>query len=960
MELQKAENSSENTLDILQSLSSSIDIAKDLVDKCQRGTGSCSDYDLKTTVSQLEAVIKSMGECLSLIPSSAFQNNEYAEAAVRSLSNETQNADFELNEGQVLETEVLEPLRVVSREQSMEEPVPEESDLYSIHVEATTDMPQPSEFLIERYFSSQKEDHRRGSSSTSLPQILDFIEPPYETFYCPLTKEIMEDPVTLKSGVTYERKAISHWFEEFGNSQEVVCPVTGKKLLSRILTTNIPLKTTIEKWRERDDREKIKFARAALRLASSASMVLEAVTELQSLCRKKSDSKIQVRNAGILPLLVRFLEYKDRNVRCAVLELFRELAREDGDDKEVVAKALDIPAVIRMLSSGHQPIRHSAMLLLLDLSKSQYLCEKIGSVTGAIMMLIRMKYNKSDDEFLAEKADETLQNLERSPENIKHMAENGLIEPLLRHLIQGSEDAQMEMASFLGEIAIGDDNQSYVAERASPTLINMVHSGNTLIRASAFKALSHISSYQPNAKILIKAGIIIVMIEEMFTRRICNEPMDSKTEAAAILANILEAGVQLENLQVDTRGLKLTSDYFLSNIIYMLNSQAPNDLNLSLIRILLCLTKSSKSMDSVVSAIRETEANFTLIELINKPPEELEVATIRLLTRLSHFMGHTLIDGLCKTAGQPDRLIQSVCGSGQVTEKKAVSATFLAKVPHQNLTLNLALLSKNAVPVILEKISQIQKTGTRTSRYASLYLEGLVGILVRFTTTLDEPQMLFLARNYNLTSVFTELLLKTSSNEVQRLSAIGLANLSLQSVTLSKPPPQVERTKFLSRFPSRKKSVPVCPVHGGACSSQNTFCLVEAKAVKRLLACFDNEKVEVVESALSAISTLLDDKVDVDKSIAMLSEVNAIAHILGVVKRHREEGLWQKSFWIIERFLSRGGNKCTSHISQDKLLPATLVSAFHHGSGDTRQLAEKILSHLDKMSNSPTTYNHTL
>lgn len=522
----------------------------------------------------------------------------------------------------------------------------------------------------------------------------------------------------------------------------------------------------------------------------------------------------------------------------------------------------------------------------------------------------------------------------------------------------------MEMASYLGEIALGHDSITFVAERASPALIKMVHSGNTLTRKAAFKALAQISSYHCNAKILTKAGIIQVMVEEMFNRRIYNEPMNSKNESAAILANIFEAGLELENLQVNTHGLKLTSDYVLYNIIYMLKNSTPDELNINLIRVLLCLTKSPKSMVTIVSVVKETEASYTLVELINNPREELVVAAIKLLITLAPYMGHTLVERLCKTRGQPENLILGPIETTRITEKQAVSATLLAKLPHQSLTLNLALLSKNAVPIVLQKINQIQKTGTRASRYANPYLEGLVGILVRFTTTLYEPQILFLARNYNFTSVFAELLMITSSDEVQRLSAIGLENLSSESVDLSKAP-QIKRTKFLKLFylpkflsfgPSKKRKTPLCPVHRGACSSQNTFCLVDAKAVEKLLACLDHENVEVVEAALSAICTLLDDKVDVDKSVSMLSEVNAIQHVLNVVKEHRGEGLWQKSFWVIEKFLMKGGDRSASDISQDKLLPATLISALHHGDASTRQMAEKILRHLNKMPNFTTSY----
>lgn len=104
----------------------------------------------------------------------------------------------------------------------------------------------------------------------------------------------------------------------------------------------------------------------------------------------------------------------------------------------MVAKGMDISTIIKMLSSNHQAIRHASLQFLLELSRSQSLCEKIGSVTGGILMLVTIKYNWSSDAFALEKTDEILKNLETSPNNIKRMAENGYMEPLLHHLIEGN------------------------------------------------------------------------------------------------------------------------------------------------------------------------------------------------------------------------------------------------------------------------------------------------------------------------------------------------------------------------------------------------------------------------------------------------------------------------------------------------------------------------------------------
>ncbi|XP_022776676.1 putative U-box domain-containing protein 42 isoform X2 [Durio zibethinus] len=980
MELKYTENPPKNAKEILQSLSQNVKLVKNLVGKCHKENLPVTDTKLGSIIAQLECVVKEIGECLCLIPSATFGGEEYAETAVRALSDEMQEVHFEVKQPQVLQTKELEPQMSFASEQpkKLQMPIessqmPQESDLYpvddqvSVSTESSQILSTPHLVDFLNISSQRSQWHREdiNKSLTTLPQVAHYIEPLYDTFFCPLTKHIMNDPVTIESGVTYERKAITEWFETFSHLEDVICPTTGMKLTSTVLSTNVALKTTIQQWKDRNEVARIKVARSALTLASSESMILEAIRDLQHICKRRRYNKVKVLGVGIAPLLIKLLGYENKDVRCGALELLRQLAEEDDEGKEMIANIMDISTLIKLLTSSHQPIRHASLLFLLELSRSQALGEKIGSAAGAILMLIRVKNNRHVDSFASEKAEEILKNLERYPDNIKRMAEYGFLEPLLNHLTEGSEEVQMEMASYLGEIILSNDSKTYVAERASSSLIKMVHSGNTIFRKAAFKALAQISSYHPNGKILVEAGIVHIMAEEIFTRRIYDEPMNSKKEAAAILANILESGVEHDSIQVNTHGHRLSSDYVVQNIIYMLKNSTPDEFTINLIRILLCLTKSPKSMATIISVVNETEASYTLIELINNPNEQLGVAAIKLLISLAPHVANTLAERLCKTRGLPESLIESPTETNHITEKHAVSAKFLAKLPQQNLTLNLALLNKNVVTTILRKIFLFQISGTRTSRHATVYLEGLVGILVRFTTTLYEPQILSLARTHNLTSVFTELLMKTSSDEVQRLSATGLENLSLESINLSRPP-QIKKTKFMKLFhlpkflsssSSKRRKIPVlCPVHRGACSSESTFCLIDAKSVERLLACLDHENGEVVEASLAAICTLLDDKVDVEKSVSLLSEVNAIQHILNVVKEHRQEGLRHKSFWMIEKFLVKGGNKSVSDISQDRLLPASLISAFHHGDGSTRQMAENILRHLNRMPSPSTTY----
>ncbi|KAK1297781.1 putative U-box domain-containing protein 42 [Acorus calamus] len=769
MELMTSKNATSNLTEILQNLSKSVDLAKNLISNCSPDAGPIGDSELQSTFEQLESMIRNIGEGLNLIPTSTYRD-QYVDVAAKSISREMREAQFQVNGDQT-----NKPHKEPESENNLSDVsmlVRRDTDLYPGRIEdsiegSSTDMPRLVDFLRGIVYNSHENSNTGGQSLKTLPQVAEYMEPLYDTFFCPLTKRVMEDPVTIESGITYERRVITEWFRKSEEgAEDIVCPMTGQRLLSRALSTNIALKTTIDEWKERNENARIKVACAALTLGSSKSMIFEALKDLQQLCRT-SQSKANVHNTGIVSILVRYLEYQDRKIRHETMETLRVLVEDDEHGQEIIANTNAIETAMKMLSSDHHSERHAAVSFLLELSKSRTLCERIGSVAGGILMLITMKLGDSADAFTAEKAGEILKNLEQYPENIRFMAENGLLEPLLRNLIEGSEEMQMEMGSYLGEIVLNDDTKLYVAERASASLIKMVHSGNTLTRKSAFKALTQISSHRSNAKTLVESGIVPIMIEELFTRGIYNEPMNSDLEAASILANILELGVILDPdaLQVNSRGHRMASDYVVYNIVHMLHNSSPEELNTSLVRILSSLTRSPDATTRIVSVIKENDMSHALIELLNSPKEELNIACAKLLTTLSPHIGHTISDRLCRTRGQPESLIEKLERT-QITEKHAIFTNFLAKLPYQNLTLNLALLEKNTVTTILQRFNEVQRGETRTSRFTRPYLEGLVGILVRFTATLYDPQILKMARAHNLTSVFTELLI--SKQEVMK------------------------------------------------------------------------------------------------------------------------------------------------------------------------------------------------
>jgi hypothetical protein len=64
-------------------------------------------------------------------------------------------------------------------------------------------------------------------------------------FVCPISHQVMEDPVTASDGVSYERLSITRWLLQYSNS-----PSTGLPLSSLSLFPNFNLKSLLTTWKE--------------------------------------------------------------------------------------------------------------------------------------------------------------------------------------------------------------------------------------------------------------------------------------------------------------------------------------------------------------------------------------------------------------------------------------------------------------------------------------------------------------------------------------------------------------------------------------------------------------------------------------------------------------------------------------------------------------------------------------
>ena len=508
------------------------------------------------------------------------------------------------------------------------------------------------------------------------------------------------------------------------------------------------------------------------------------------------------------------------------------------------------------------------------------------------------------------------------------------------------------MANFLGELVLNTDVKVMVARTVGSSLINLMRSGTMNSRESALKALNQISC-EASAKVLINAGILPPLVRDLFAVGANQLPMRLKEVSATILANVVNSGYDLESIPVGPDNQNLVSEDIVHSLLHLISNTGPA-IECKLLQVLVGLTTSPSTVLNVVSAIRSSGATISLVQFIEAPQRDLRLASIKLLQNLSPHMGQELADALRGTVGQLGSLIRVISeNDGGITEEQAAAISLLAELPERDLGLTRQMLDERAFHLIYTRVVRIRQGETKGSRFVTPFFEGLVRVLSRVTFVLaDEPGAVELCRENNLAALFVELLQTNGLDNVQMNSATALENLSQESKNLTKLPDLPAPGFCASVFPCFGKQPVIsglCRVHRGTCSLRESFCLLEGQVVEKLVALLDHTNEKVVEAALAAICTLLDDGVDIEQGVKVLCDAEGIRPILDVLLEKRTDNLRRRAVWAVERLLRT--EDIAYEVSGDQNLSTALVDAFQHGDYRTRQIAERALKHVDRLPN---------
>lgn len=153
--------------------------------------------------------------------------------------------------------------------------------------------------------------------------------PPLKAFICCLKRTVMVEPVSLCTGTTCERAALIAWFE----SGERTDPETREVLEDTSWRSNLPLRQSIEEWRELNYCLKIRSCKVKL-VSGVETLMLEALSQMQNLMRENSINREWMAIEGLTDSIMSILGTShNRDVKHKILITLKDIVEGHARNK---------------------------------------------------------------------------------------------------------------------------------------------------------------------------------------------------------------------------------------------------------------------------------------------------------------------------------------------------------------------------------------------------------------------------------------------------------------------------------------------------------------------------------------------------------------------------------------------------------------------------------------------------
>ncbi|XP_018451144.2 LOW QUALITY PROTEIN: U-box domain-containing protein 17-like [Raphanus sativus] len=197
------------------------------------------------------------------------------------------------------------------------------------------------EWRIKNNNNNPKKSKGDGEGFVTVPK--DFI--------CPISLDLMTDPVIISTGQTYDRTSIARWIEE----GHCTCPKTGQMLVDSRIVPNRALKNLILQWC------------AASGVSYESEFVTDSLPNEGFVSGLPTKAAVEA-NRATVSILIEYLADGSEAAQTVAAREIRLLAKTGKENREFIAEAGAIPHLRRLLESENAVAQENSVTAMLNLS----------------------------------------------------------------------------------------------------------------------------------------------------------------------------------------------------------------------------------------------------------------------------------------------------------------------------------------------------------------------------------------------------------------------------------------------------------------------------------------------------------------------------------------------------------------------------------------------------------------
>ncbi|TYJ16611.1 hypothetical protein E1A91_A10G266900v1 [Gossypium mustelinum] len=473
----------------LSELFSVIRRVKSTMEGCKNGSSLWGLIQTERLSNQFHVFVKEIARALDILPLSLLTVTVDIKEQIELLHRQAKRVELYVDPQEIQTRDVL--LTLMASEKTMFDVETVKHVFNSVGLKTVLDYEEEMSKLedeVHKQAESEENDVRQVSGSVSKNTSVSFNVP--DEFRCPISLDLMKDPVIVASGHTYDRSSIAQWI----NTGHYTCPKSGQRLIHMALIPNYALKSLLHQWCQENN---IPLTECSSN-AESEKKMCEKVVDHISATKVAIDSVKRTAEFVVGKLAMGSVDIQ----RQAAYEL-RLLAKTGMDNRRIIAEAGAIPFLVTLLSSNDPRTQENAVTALLNLSifdNNKVLIMAAGAI-----------------------------------KNIVDVLESGK-----------TMEARENAAAAIFSLSMIDDFKVAIGahSQAIPALVGLLREGTTTGKRDAAMALCNLALYNANKLKTVAAGAVPLLIELL---------MDDKAgitdDALGVLALLLSCPQGLEAIK---------------------------------------------------------------------------------------------------------------------------------------------------------------------------------------------------------------------------------------------------------------------------------------------------------------------------------------------------------------------------------------------------------------------------